>query len=188
MPPDPGAPKTRIAGTTRSRSDLPELQVLAPERAGRTTREQPTLWFWLSAPTDERIDVTVNDPDAVQPVLETTLAGPFDAGFHPVDLAAHGVWLEEGKDYHWFVAIVPEPDRRSGDVVAGGVVRRVSPRGEVADALANAEAGRIAHAYAQAGVWYDAVDEVSAAAAAGDAGAAAARDALARGEGLELAP
>jgi hypothetical protein len=188
VPPNPGAPKTRIAGTTRSRGDLPAVQVLAPDHTGLTTREQPVLWFWLSAPTNERIDVTVNAADAAKPQLEATLAGPFAAGFHPVDLAKLGARLEEGRDYEWFVAVVPDPARRSGDVVAGGTIRRVSPRGEVAEALSEAPGGEIAYAYARTGIWYDAIEELSAAASRGDPGAIAARAAMAREAGLELEP
>lgn len=178
VPPNPGAPKTRIAGTTRSGSDLPEIQVLAPDHTGHTTREQPTLWWWLSAATNERVDLTVNDPDVAEPLLEVTLPGPFAAGDHAVALADHGVRLAEGKDYEFFVAIVPDARRRSSDVVAGGAIRRVAGSGSTpASGLAQARA------WAGQGVWFDAIDALS---TAKDAEARTLRRDMLAAEGLVL--
>jgi hypothetical protein len=59
-------------------------------------------------------------------------------------------------DYQWFVALVSDPARRSNDVVSGAIVR-YEP-GSAPPAKTPPE--RAAHAYAAAGLWYDAFDQV----------------------------
>jgi len=67
------------------------------------------------------------------------------------------VRLAPGVDYQWFVTLVVDPARRSSDVVSGGSIRREPAPG----ALATAPPERLAHAYAEAGLWYDAFDQLS---------------------------
>jgi hypothetical protein len=101
--------------------------------------------------------VTVVDPNGVEPLLETTLPGPLAAGIHAVPLAKYGVRLAPGVEYPWFVALVADPARRARDVVSGASIRNAPAAAEVAAA----PTAQLAHAYAEAGLWYDAFDQLS---------------------------
>jgi hypothetical protein len=147
----------RIGGASRSAVDAPAPQVLAPEHVGRTARQSPTLYWFLREATSLSAEVTVVDPNGVEPLLETTLPGPLAAGIHAVPLAAHGVRLAPGVEYQWFVALVVDPARRARDVVSGGSIRNAPAAAEVAAA----PLARLAHAYAEAGLWYDSFDQLS---------------------------
>jgi len=149
IPPSRGAALARVGAATRgNRTDLSSLQALAPDHVGLTTRAQPRLYWYLGEASATRLDVTLIDDASAEPLVELVLQPPVQAGLHVLDCAEHGVTLEPGVTYQWFVAFVPEPDRRSHDVISSGAIRRVS-RPE----LANADAAGLA----REGLWYDAV-------------------------------
>jgi hypothetical protein len=106
--------------------------------------------------------VTVVDPGAVAPLLETTIPDPLAAGVHRVSLAEHGVRLKPGVDHRWFVALVRDPERRSQDVVSGAAIRYAPPAPELSARFSAAPRARAAHVYAESGLWYDAFDQLSA--------------------------
>ena len=133
---------------------------------------QPTFFFYLSGPTNTRLDFTLSDPDAVSPVVEVTLPGPLDAGIHAVQLADYDTELRTDTTYAWFVGLVPDSGSRASDVIAGGLVElRSAPESLAIEVSGSGDAG--ARAYAESGYWYDAlgavseeIDEVGAGAAA----------------------
>jgi hypothetical protein len=63
--------------------------------------------------------------------------------------------------YRWFVTIVPDSDRRSKDILAGGAIERVEPPQGLAAKLAQARKEETASLYAEAGVWYEALTAIS---------------------------
>ena len=69
--------------------------------------------------------------------------------------------LAPGVAYRWYVAVVPDPDRRSRDILAGGAIERVDIPDELRKKLAQAETGAVPFLYAQAGMWYDALAAIS---------------------------
>jgi hypothetical protein len=64
--------------------------------------------------------------------------------------------------YRWYVAIVPDDARRSRDVLAGGIVQRVEPTVDLGERVARAPKEQLPQVYAEAGLWYDALDALSA--------------------------
>jgi Domain of Unknown Function (DUF928) len=161
-PPLRGAPGGRIGGGTRgSGREVFVLSVLAPDHSALTVSEQPTLYWFISSATSIPIEVTVMDLRTTQPVLETRLAAPVAPGVHRIRLADHGVRLERGVPYRWFVTIVPDSGRRSRDILAGGAIERVEPPDGLAAKLAKARKEEIASLYAEAGVWYEALAAIS---------------------------
>ena len=56
-----------VRGTQR---DVFVLSVLAPDHSGFTTSEQPSLYWYISAPTSLPVELTVMDPQGVQPILK----------------------------------------------------------------------------------------------------------------------
>ena len=186
-PPLRGAPSSvsRVGGGTRSlTAQRFDLAVLAPDHVGLTTRAQPTLYWFVSEPVDDPVELTVVDPQSLETLLELRLPAPVEPGVHALHLARHGVELAPDVIYQWFVAVVPDETQRSADVVAAGEIRRVAPPPELP---AGADPAREAERYAAAGIWYEALDGVSRRIAArpGDAGPRDARAALLAQVGLE---
>lgn len=157
-PPLRGAPRGRIGGGTRGTgADSLALSVLAPDHSGLTTHEQPSLYWVISNSTVLAVEVTLMDPRVAEPLLETRIPGPIQAGLHRVRLDDYGVKLEPGVSYRWYVAVIPDAGRRSKDILAGGMIERVEPAAELRERLARAQPEELASIYAEAGFWYDAL-------------------------------
>jgi hypothetical protein len=162
VPPEHAAPSARVGARTRSAApDLPSLLALAPEHEGFTASESPTLYWFLSQESKAPGRFVLVHPDRIDPVVEVTIPPPIAAGIHAVDLAKRGVVLEPGTQYRWFVSLVPDPTKRSSDVVGGGVVRRIAPDERVRAEIEKAEPSQIGHVYARNGLFYDALAFVS---------------------------
>ena len=56
---------------------------------------------------------------------------------------------------------VPDPDDRSKDIRAGGLIERIEIPESVRSKLAQAEKEEIPRIYAEAGIWYDALMAIS---------------------------
>ena len=161
-PPPRGAPGGRVGGGTRGTGrETFVLSVLAPADTGLTTSEQPTLYWFISTGTSSPVELTVTDPDATQPLLETRIPGPIARGIHRIRLADHGIRLAPGVAYSWYVSVVPDTGRRSRDVLAGGTIELAEPPADVKTTLSAAQSSERAAIYAAAGFWYDAVTAIS---------------------------
>ena len=161
-PPSRGAPGGRIGGGTRGGGqNVFVLSVLAPDHSGFTTSEQPSLYWFISNPTSLPIELTLMDPQGIKPILETQLSSPTKAGIQRVRLADYNIRLAPGAAYRWFVAVVPDADRRSKDILAGGAIERVDLQEDVKAKVAKASDKELPFVYAQAGLWYDALKSIS---------------------------
>jgi uncharacterized protein DUF928 len=161
-PPLRGAPAGRIGGGTRgSGREVFVLTVLAPDHSALTVSEQPSLYWFISNATSLPIEVTLMDLRTTKPVLEARVAEPVAPGVQRIRLADHGVRLETGVPYRWFVAVVPDSGRRSKDVLAGGAIERIAPPDALRAKLAGAPKEEAAAIFAEAGVWYDALAAIS---------------------------
>ena len=106
---------------------------------------------------------------------EVVLRGAESAGIHRFSLREHGVKLVEGTDYEWSVAIVPDADGRSADILSGGALRRVAPDPALAARVKGLAGTPRAAALAEAGIWYDALAALGSQLEANPADAAAKR-------------
>jgi hypothetical protein len=162
QPPRRGAPGGRVGGGTRGIGDeLITLYVLAPNHVGLTVEEQPTLYWYLSKSINLPIEVTIIEDQAVYPLLEKRISLPVQQGIHPIRLKDYNIHLSPGKEYRWFLAVVPAPDRRSRDIIAGGMISRVESQEALRVKLTQADRKEIPRIYAEAGIWYDAVTAIS---------------------------
>ncbi len=59
------------------------------------------------------------------------------------------------------MAVVKNYNQRSDDIIAGGSIKRVAPSADVQAKLKQAGAESAAEVYAESGIWYDAIDELS---------------------------
>jgi hypothetical protein len=161
-PPFRGAPIGRIAGGTRTHNDpLPFLCVIVPEHTGLSVHQSPSLHWFISELTRFPIVLTVIEKQALRPLLETTLTSIRKKGIQRIHLSDYGVKLQNGVQYKWFVSVVPDPDHRSRDIIAGGAIECVEIPKDLQDRLKEAEREQTPHLYAESGLWYDALSAVS---------------------------
>lgn len=165
-PPLRGAPATRVGGGTRNvGSRTLTLNVLAPNETGFTTHDKPTVYWYVSETITSPVELTLTttEPlkDAATPSLEITLQPPIAKGVHALRLGDHGIALKPGVEYQWFVAVVTNPAQRSSDVVAGAAIQRIGDTDAVQIRLKQAPQQRWPAVYAENGIWYDAIDQLS---------------------------
>jgi uncharacterized protein DUF928 len=157
-PPLRSIPGGRLKGTNRGGAELPVVQVLAPNHVGLTQHKQATLYWYLSKTTTYPVEFTLVDSRAIPPVYETRLPQPTEPGVQRIRLRDHGVNLEAGVTYRWFVTIVVDPSNPSKDVTAGGVIERVS---YLEGMIIHPASEEDPVALAAAGLWYDAIRAIS---------------------------
>jgi hypothetical protein len=163
-PPKTASSGTRIDGDGASRGSgekLPSLYVLAPNHTALTTREQPSLFWYQTGPAKTRFELTLTEPKNPKPLLKVGTDKSDQAGIHRISLAKQKVTLKPGVAYKWTVAWVPDPANRSQDVLASGSIQRIEPDAKLTAALADAKGLDKAEAYAQGGIWYDALEALS---------------------------
>ena len=160
-PPPRGSPAVRVGGATRGADDpLPSLHVLAPDHIGLTVQAQPVFQWYLSKPATVRFEFALVRDDAIEPVLETDFGSVHSRGIQQLDLATTDITLEPGIVYQWSVALIPDEQARSGDVVASGMIERIAIPDELAG-ITNTDGQAQARVYAGAGIWYDAIAAMS---------------------------
>ena len=160
-----GAPATRVGGGTRSAATKSvQLSVLAPSDTGYTTRDKPTIYWYVSETLQKPVELTIVNNESLEaaskPAFQVTLQPPVARGVHAVSLEQYGVVLNPGVEYQWFVALVSDAAQRSNDVIAGGTIKRVAETDSMRSLKQASVASRPA-LYAGAGIWYDAIDELS---------------------------
>ncbi len=161
-PPRRGAPKALVGGGSRGTgTGSCTLSLIAPDHVGLTVQKQPSLYWYQSELPRDRIEFTLIDNQAIQPLLEINLSAQIEPGLHNINLADHGVNLVSGKQYWWFIALVPDPDHRSKDVIAGASIEYIEPPEALTMKLSQAENARAPHIYAESGIWYDAISSIS---------------------------
>ena len=167
VPPFRGAPASRIGGGARGQCRASQepgisLSVLTPVHTGFTVQDQPSLYWYLSQPvTDYAVEINLIDEKGVTPLFEIRLAPPVQAGVHRIRLADHHVRLSPGIHYRWSVALICDPNSRSLDIVSAGSIERVTLPESLKAQLERAARTDSPRLYAQAGMWYDAVQGFS---------------------------
>jgi len=161
-PPTSSAPSVRVTGGSRGTGDtLVSLDVLAPDDIGLTTREQPSLFWFQSKPANAKFELTLLQENNVKPLVQVMVERSSKAGIQRLKLSDHGVKLSPGVEYQWVVALINDPDNRSTDLVASGVIKRVEPSAELKEKIAQASPAVLPVVYAEAGIWYDALSLLS---------------------------
>jgi len=153
-----GAPAGRVGGGTRGAGDEKVyLQVLAPDHVGLTTQQQPSLYWFLSGPPTYPVEFTLIENKASKPLLEKRLETYKNRGLQCIRLSDHGVSLQPDVLYQWFITLIPDPERRSKDILSGGFIQKTRPTGELRENLDKKDKGKVVHTCAEAGLWYDAL-------------------------------
>jgi hypothetical protein len=162
-PPSRGAPVARVGGGTRgAEDDQPSIYVLTPEHMGLTSRAQPALFWYVSQSVPVRFDFVLISDKGYEPLVETRLKGVESAGIHRISLSDYNVTLEPGVSYQWSVALVSDTEQRSGDVFASGEIERIDPPAGIKRRFEIAKGEELVAQYASTGLWYDALQELTA--------------------------
>src|SRR5437588_13046543 len=145
----------RVSGGARGENGIDTtLFALVPDHLALTTHAQPSLFWFQSKPAKAKFDLTVVEPKKPTPLLSLTSPDADKPGIHRIKLSRYKVELQPDVTYEWSVAIVPDPENRSKDVIAKGVIKRIKPPADLAAGGEKANDVERAAAYAQAGVWY----------------------------------
>jgi hypothetical protein len=141
---------------------LPDIIApLAPKSTGWSSEKSPNLHWYLSDPWAGELNFTLNRVGAPEPELELTLPtadGVHGAGMHSLSLKDHGVELEPGVEYEWFVFIVPDEVERSADLISSATIRYMPADDSMADSSSEKDFSEL---FAM-GYWYDGIDLLSA--------------------------
>lgn len=157
-----GSPSVRVTGGSRGTGDNTLLlDALVPDEVGLTTQEQPSLFWFQSKPSKAQLELTLLQPKNPKPLMRFHLKHADQAGIQRVRLADQGVKLKSGVEYQWVVALVNDPDNRSKDLVASGVIKRIDPSPELTSRLSKSNPSSNAGAYADSGIWYDSLTSIS---------------------------
>jgi hypothetical protein len=161
-PPDDdggGILPNRVGGGSRGGPDnAPMVEVLVPEHLAYTTEARPLLYWYQSKASTVTLEVSVTEPKNPKPLMLLQTSKPTSAGVHDFRITAD---LKPSVRYRWSVAVVLDPQNRSQDVVAYGVIKRIEPSPDLAAKLAQAADPDKPALYAQDGIWYDALESLS---------------------------
>jgi hypothetical protein len=152
---------TRVSGGARGGGADTSLLALVPEHAALTTHAQPSLFWFQSKPAKAKLELALVEPKKAKPVLALTSGAANQVGIHRIKLANHKIELQPDVLYEWTVAIVPDTANRSKDVIAKGVIKRVSSPSGLDEKMEHASDTEKAAIYAEAGIWYDALEAIS---------------------------
>ncbi|MGC3975225.1 MAG: DUF928 domain-containing protein [Nitrospira sp.] len=155
------APRARIGGQGRGvESGTPILIALVPDHVAFTVKNDPTLCWYQSLHTPRPMVLTVVDSRGIRPILEQSLPAPVRHGIHCLRPREYGVEFRVEESYRWYVTVVMDPKRPSLDVVAGGMIERVSLDEACVLGMpcpsSSCDTEGI-YRYAESGLWYDAI-------------------------------
>lgn len=133
------------------------LQLLAPQdHIAATTSERPTfLWYVNNTSKPIRFVLSEPGPGAKKPILDKQI-NPSKPGIMGVELPLKAK-LAVGKKYRWVVSIICNKKHPSENIYAYALMEKVAMTTTLKQALREKDNTQKALAYAQAGIWYDAL-------------------------------
>jgi hypothetical protein len=167
VPPDVGLPGRREGGGTRGECSAVDktLYALMPtNNFGYTVDEYPTFYWYVPQIGAQAAEFVLLDENNNEVFLTTfqiadqpgiiSLSLPEQSGFPS---------LTPGENYHWFFSLICDFNDRSGDLYTDGWVQRTTLESNpsLAMQLSTAPAEDHADIYAEAGIWFNALDELA---------------------------
>lgn len=155
-------PLHREGGGTRGKDGVSiSLAALVPNHIALTTKKQPSLFWYQSEAVPVILEITINDEKSFTPILEATITGANKKGILRLDFSDYGLDLAQDTNYEWFVTLVYDPEKRSKDVLASGMIKYVRPSKLLTEKLSKAKGMEVPALYAESGFWYDAMLSIS---------------------------
>ena len=161
VPPYRGTPRRTQGAGTRGDDESKEvtLKLLVPnDHTGQTLSSHPTFFWYVSEIPEEPVEFALVESGVAQPIFVEQLQLE-KAGIIRMEMPKNLPELVPGKEYRWTVSLVSNANRRSNDTFAQSWIKRVAETPALKQQLAKAKSARDrASIYAQAGLWYDAVN------------------------------
>jgi len=166
--PEGADPRPRRSSTLRGASPqspgaTARIEAVVPEHVARTREARPALyWTTDSLPAaGSTIEFAIASPDAIDPLVRRTLPIPTEPGLQRIEFDTTDPELQLGVEYRWLVELRSPGQQPGSGELATGWIRRVQLTEDEATALdALPIPDRIA-ALANAGLWYDALDQAA---------------------------
>ena len=170
-PPDRGLPGRRRGGGTRNiqsscliSPSVPLTALLPANNLGLTTAMYPQIFWFVPAHNAPYIEVSLyatNTDFQDQNLLflsQFQTNGTAGIGHFKIPDGINFTPLKEGDTYHWYISLVCDPDDRSRDITVSGWLERIPLDPDLAIQLNNLTGIDRSQAFAQNGVWYDALE------------------------------
>jgi hypothetical protein len=152
------------AGGTRS-GETDNLVYLTPlvseEILPQTTQARPSFAWYLHNPKDKAItlEFALIDPGIAKPFYRTTLKTD-TKGLISFQMPSSAPELQKDKAYRWTLIVVNDPKRTGLNQRLKGGILRVDRPSSIPELTAKAPIDQTI-AYAEAGIWYDAIQWAS---------------------------
>ena len=161
-----GLPTHRIGGGSRGNciANQGQLVALVPENSvAITASNTPKLFFYVPETTQSHLIEFVVRNQQDELVYESMLQKGNRAGIITVELPANLQQdeLKTNEDYHWYLSMVCDRQKRSHDVVVEGWIRRVELEPALNQKLQQASIIEQANFYQNQGIWYDALSVIA---------------------------
>lgn len=130
-----------------------QLKPAAPDHVGLTLQQSPVLYYFVSKATTLATRFTLRNAQTSDVVADVPLSSPTTAGFWPIRFKDHGIVLDPGVDYRWFVR-VQNSDSSAEDLVVGGSIE-CCPEELIYLEVPRVCNSETVHEYAMNGIWYD---------------------------------
>ena len=161
-----GFPVHRVGGGSRGNciANRGQLVALVPENSvGITASITPRLFFSIPETTETHLIEFVVRNQQDELVYETLLETKNSAGIIAIELPQNlqQESLKTNENYHWYLSMICNPQKRSQDIVVEGWLKRIEIEPAVSQKLQNAKPLEQANLYQQQGIWHDALSVVA---------------------------
>lgn len=153
-----GAGSRGCENSDLTETNLVTLLIPSEEQIGQIASGHPTFFWQLSKSLTVPVEFTLAKQGMPEPIYKVRIDSPA-AGLNAVKLPEDRSELTSDGRYMWSVTLVCNAKRPSANPLFFGWVERVAPTQELQQNLAVATTARDrAAAYAQTGLWYDALE------------------------------
>ena len=157
-----GLPIYRRGGGSRGNclANQGQLIALVPENSvSITASNKPQLFFYIPETSQSNLIEFVVRNQEDELVYETFLETSDRSGIITIDLpeSISQELLKTNEDYHWYLSMICDRQKRSHDIVVEGKLRRVEINSAISHKLNNASPLEQASLYQQQGIWHDAL-------------------------------
>jgi hypothetical protein len=123
---------------------------------GTTVSERPTILVYVPASQAKEAVFSLKDEND-NTLHQMTIPTADKAGVMAIKLPADAPALTVGKNYHWFLAVKVDGQLSPSTPYVDGWIQRIQPNAELATAMQQEDAFKLAKAFGKHGVWYDCV-------------------------------
>lgn len=154
-----GAPARTQGGGSRGceLESVPVTLLAPPDHVGMTTEAHPKLFWYSAQDSILPMQISLVEPGVSEPLWVTQMPTG-SAGFNSIQIPDTVPDLVAGRRYRWTVTRLCNVHRPSNNTYARGWVERVASN-PIAKAVKALSITDRVNAYAEAGLWYDAVTE-----------------------------